>query len=84
MGSITIIFWLLSGKGRRSLAYITAQADPQQPTQNTLSMRVIMRDGAEIIGVSDGWDNLESFTSDALDTVIRILDLPDEQPFRLL
>ena len=64
--------------------YITAQADPQQPTQNTLSMRVIMRDGAEIIGVSDRWGNLESFTSDALDTVIRILDLPDEQPFRLM
>ena len=28
--------------------YITAQNDPQQPTQNTLSMRVIMRDGAGV------------------------------------
>jgi hypothetical protein len=64
--------------------YITAQGDPQQPTQNTLSMRVIMRDGSEVIGASDRWGDLDSFTSDALDTVIKILDLSDEQPFRLM
>jgi len=64
--------------------YITAQSDPQQPTQNSLSMRVIMRDGSEVIGMSNRWGDLELFTSDALDIVIKILDLADEQPFRLL
>jgi hypothetical protein len=64
--------------------YITAQSDPQQPTQNSLSMRVIMRDGSEVIGMSNRWGDLELFTSDALDIVVKILDLADEQPFRLL
>lgn len=64
--------------------YITAQSGPKQTTRNTLSMRVIMRDGSEVIGMSDHWSDVESFTAEALGTVIRILDLPDEQPFRLM
>lgn len=64
--------------------YITAQDDPQQPTQNTLSMRVIMRDGSEVIGTSDRWNDLDLFVTDALDAVITTLDLQDEEPFRLM
>lgn len=47
------------------------------------SMRIIMRDGAQIIGTSDRWGQLDPFVHDVLEVAARILDLQDEEPYLL-
>ena len=48
------------------------------------SMRVSMRDGAEVIGSSAQWGSLDPFIDEALGIVSRVLNLGDETPYRLL
>ncbi len=65
--------------------YVTVEAPPvDNEHQATLAMRLILRDGSEIIGASDDWDKLERFVEDALDVVIRVLNLGDQEPYRLM
>ncbi len=65
--------------------YITAERDdPDNIGESPLSMRVIMRDGSEVVSSSARWRDIELFVSDALAAVVTILDLQDEQPFRLM
>jgi hypothetical protein len=63
--------------------YITAER-PQSPGGRELAMRLVMRDGAEVIGSSDQWHSLDMFTGEAVDIVTRILNLADETPYQLL
>lgn len=62
--------------------YVTAeQGDGSQAAH--FDMRVIMRDGAQTIGSSDEWGDLDAFAEEALRVISRILSLGDETPYRL-
>ena len=47
-------------------------------------MRIIMKDGAEVIGSSADWGSLEPFVDEALGIVSRVLNLGDETPYRMM
>jgi len=63
--------------------YITAER-PAGSTGRELSMRLVMRDGTEVIGSSEQWVSLDMFTGEAIGIVTRILSLSDETPYQLL
>jgi len=48
------------------------------------SMCIAMKDGAEVIGSSAEWGNLDPFVEEALGIVSRVLNLGDETPYRLM
>ena len=48
------------------------------------SMRVVMKDGAEVIGSSAEWGSLDPFVDEALGIVSKVLNLADETPYRLM
>ena len=62
--------------------YITAEKSTT-PGDGYL-MRVSMKDGAEVIGSSAQWGNLDPFVDEAMGIVSRVLSLGDETPYRLL
>jgi hypothetical protein len=65
--------------------YITAEKPSTgETTRHALSMHVIMRDGSDVLGTSERWAELDVFVADGLEAVMRILDLQDEQPYRLV
>ena len=65
--------------------YITAEQDNAADRLGAdYTMRIVMRDGAEEIGSSSDWHNLEAFSSEALVIVGQLLDLNDEEPYRLM
>jgi len=47
------------------------------------TMRILMRDGAEVIASSSAWGELEVFVRDGLGIVSEVLDLSDEVPCQL-
>ncbi len=47
-------------------------------------MRLMMRDGAEVIADDPQFADLEAFTLSALDVLRQILNLGDEEPYRLM
>ena len=48
------------------------------------SMRVVMKDGAEVISSSTEWGSLDPFTDEALRIVSKVLNLGDETPYRMM
>jgi hypothetical protein len=60
--------------------YISAE----QGDGKALAMRIMMRDGEEVIGHSDQWGNLDAFVDESISIVSRILDLSDESPYQLM
>ncbi|MDX2457712.1 MAG: hypothetical protein QNL87_09410 [Gammaproteobacteria bacterium] len=60
--------------------YITAE----KGAGSGYDMRIIMRDGAEIIGHSEQWNDLEVFIEEAVRIVSQVLDLSDEVPYQLM
>ena len=62
--------------------YITAER-PAVPGGD-YSMRIMMKDGAEVIGSSKEWSNVEPFVDEALGIVSRVLNLSDETAYRLV
>ncbi|MEZ5542570.1 MAG: hypothetical protein R3F42_11070 [Pseudomonadota bacterium] len=77
------IMAVLQGQDPEPGMYITAER-PQSPGSRELSMRLIMRDGAEVIGSSAQWISLDMFIGEAMDIVSRVLNLTDETPYQLL
>jgi hypothetical protein len=64
--------------------YLTAeQTRPEHGSTAALAMRLVMRDGSEVIGHSDRWAGLDEFTEDALTALRKILGLESEEAFRL-
>ncbi len=47
-------------------------------------MRLIMRDGAEVLADDPRFADVEAFTLSGLDVLRQILNLGDEEPYRLL
>lgn len=77
------IMAVIQGQDPEPGLYITAER-PDTPGGRELLMRLVMRDGAEVIGSSDQWVSLDMFTGEAIDIVSRILNLSDETPYQLL
>lgn len=77
------IMAVIQGQDPEPGLYITAER-PDTPGGRELAMRLVMRDGAEVIGSSDQWVSLDMFTGEAIDIVSRILNLSDETPYQLL
>ena len=65
--------------------YITAERSPQTGAgTGNYTMRIVMRDGSEVLGAADDWKDIEVFANVALDIVGRMLQLTDEVPYRLM
>jgi hypothetical protein len=65
--------------------YITAEQDHAAGQGGAdYTMRIVMRDGAEVIGSSSDWHNLDAFANEALGIVGQLLNLGDEEPYRLM
>lgn len=60
--------------------YLTAE----QGGGDELAMRIMMRDGDEVIGHSGAWRELDVFVEEALRIVSQVLNLSDETPYRLM
>lgn len=52
--------------------------------KTALPLKLVMRDGSQSVKESERWWDVEVFTADALDYVRTILDMQDEEPYRLL
>ena len=60
--------------------YITAE----RGSGHDLAMRIMMRDGDEVIGQSDQWQELDDFVDGAIKIVSQVLSLSDETPYQLM
>jgi hypothetical protein len=60
--------------------YLTAE----QGGGDELAMRIMMRDGDEVIGHSGAWRELDVFVEEALRIVSQVLNLSDETPYQLM
>jgi hypothetical protein len=60
--------------------YLTAE----QGGGDELAMRIMMRDGNEVIGHSGAWRELDVFVEEALRIVSQVLNLSDETPYQLM
>lgn len=49
-----------------------------------VTMRIMMRDGEEVIGHSADWRDVAAFTDEAISIVSRMLKLSDETPYQLM
>jgi hypothetical protein len=63
--------------------YLTAE-QPPGAADRPLDMRLIMQDGAEVIGQDAGWQQLDAFIRDGIGIVRRVLNLSDETPWQLM
>jgi hypothetical protein len=77
------IMAVIQGQDPEPGMYITAER-PDGTGGRELIMRLIMRDGSEVIGSSEQWVSLDMFTGEAIDIVTRVLSLSDETPYQLL
>jgi len=71
---------VIKGQDPEPGIYITAE----QAAGSGYDMRIIMRDGAEIIGNSEQWGSLEVFVAEAVRIVSQVLGLSDEVPYQLM
>ena len=71
---------VIQGQDPEPGIYITAERE----TGAVCDMRLVMRDGAEIIGRSEQWNNLDAFVEEAVNIVSRVLNLSDEVPYQLM
>lgn len=71
---------VIQGQDPEPGIYITAE----QTTGSVCDMRLVMRDGAEIIGRSEQWTDLDLFVEEAVRVVSQVLNLSDEVPYQLL
>ena len=77
------IMAVIRGEDPEPGIYITAEQGGVERPQE-IRMRFIMRDGSEIIGSSTRWADLDAFIAEATAIVIRVLNLSDETPYRLM
>jgi len=71
---------VIQGQDPEPGIYLTAERD----AGGSYGMRLVMRDGAEVIGNSEQWGELDAFVDEALKVVAQVLSLADETPYRLL
>ena len=76
------ILAVVQGQDPEPGLYITAEKAAVPAGE--YSMRVVMKDGAEVIGSSAEWGSLDQFTDEALGIASKVLNLGDETPYRLM
>ena len=76
------ILAVVQGQDPEPGLYITAEKAAVPAGE--YSMRLAMKDGAEVIGSSAEWGSLDLFVDEALGVVSRVLNLGDETPYRLM
>ena len=74
---------VVQGEDPQPGLYITAERHGD-PGRNRYDMRLVMRDGEDVIGSSEAWHDLDAFTDEGIRLVSRILELADEEPYRML
>jgi hypothetical protein len=62
--------------------YLTAEK-ARMGQQSDYTMRILMRDGAEVIATSPAWGELDAFVGEGLAIVSEVLELSDEVPYQL-
>jgi len=60
--------------------YLTAELGAGED----LAMRVMMRDGDQVIGHSSDWRELDIFVDESIKIVSQVLNLSDETPYQLM
>jgi hypothetical protein len=63
--------------------YVTAEKSGGTGQKSDYTMRILMRDGAEVIATSPAWGELKAFVQEGLEIVGDVLDLSDEAPYPL-
>ena len=71
---------VIQGQDPEPGMYLTAEPE----AGGSHAMRLMMRDGAEVIGRSEQWGGLDAFVEEVLHVVARVLSLTDEVPYRLM
>ena len=62
--------------------YLTAE--PGGDGQEELDLRIIMRDGSEVLDRATSWSDLDTFVEEVIRIVSRVLQLTDETPYQLM
>lgn len=79
------IMAVIKGSDPEPGIYITAEQDSTAgKTGRDYNMRIVMRDGDEVIGTSDAWHDIDAFSNEALGIVGQLLNLSDEEPYKLM
>jgi hypothetical protein len=64
--------------------YLTAELNPPSSRdEGRYGMRLIMREGSQLVRSSDDWRDLDAFVDAVIAAARSLLKLEDEQPFRL-
>ena len=74
------IMAVVQGEDPEPGLYISAESGQG----DEVAMRVMMRDGEEVIGHSEDWRDQAAFTDEAISIVSRMLNLSDETPYQLM
>jgi hypothetical protein len=77
------IMAVIQGEDPEPGLYLTAERSGGT-AHNRYDMRLVMRDGEDVIGSSEAWHDLDAFTDEAIGIVSRILNLTDEEPYRMM
>jgi hypothetical protein len=77
------IMAVVKGEDSEPGLYVTAEKTGGTGQHSGYAMRIIMRDGAEVIGTSPAWGEFETFVQEGLEIVGEVLDLSDEVPYQL-
>ena len=77
------IMAVVKGEDPEPGLYLTAEKTGGGGRQSDYTMRIIMRDGAEMIATSPSWDDLDAFVRDGLEIVNEVLELSDEVPYQV-
>ena len=77
--SYRFIMAVVQGDDPEPGLYVTAE----QGAGEDISMRIMMRDGDEVIGHSGLWRELDGFVDESIRIVSRVLNLSDETPYQL-
>jgi hypothetical protein len=67
----------------RDYRYIMAESN-RAAARSGYDMRLVMRDGEDVIGSSADWRDLDAFTDEAIRIVSQVLNLGDEEPYRVM
>lgn len=62
--------------------YLTVE--PASDAQEGLDLRIIMRDGSEVLDRGTSWSDLDTFVEEVIRIVSRVLQLTDETPYQLM
>lgn len=77
--SYRFIMAVVQGDDPEPGLYVTAE----QEAGEDMAMRIMMRDGDEVIGHSGLWRELDGFVDESIRIVSQVLNLTDETPYQL-